>query len=173
VKAAAWFRNVSAVFILLGSIGAAFAFESAGATFQLAGQVQTPATFDAAALRKLPAVHKEVTYLTGGGPATRSFTGALLWDVLQSAGGIVVDPDVKNGLLRKIIIVTGGDGYVTVFSAGEIAPDFGDAPILVAYEANGQALYDGGSARIVVPGDRHGGRFVSRILKIEVQSGAN
>lgn len=173
LKAAAWFRNSCAALLLLGSIGGAFAFEGAGTPFQLAGQVQTPATLDLAALRKLPAVHKEVTYIAAGGAVTKSFTGALLWDVLQSAGGIVADPAVKHGILRTIIIVTGSDGYEAVFSAGEIAPDFGGAPILVAYEANGQPLEDGGSARIVAPGDRHGGRFVNCIAKIEVRNAGN
>jgi len=173
LKAAAWFRNFCAALLLLGAAGEASGLEGAGAAFQIAGQIQTPATLDLEALRKLPAVHKDVPYIAAGEVVARSFTGALLWDVLQSAGGVAVDPNVKNDIIHKIIIVSGRDGYEAVFSAGEIAPDFGGAQILVAYEANGQPLDDGGSARIVVPGDRRGGRFVGRIAKIEVRNGGN
>jgi len=99
---------------------------------------------------------------------TQSFTGTLLWDLLQSVG-IVVDPNVKNDILRKVVIVTGSDGYETAFGAGEIAPNFGGAQIMVAYAVDGQPLGKDGFARIVAPGDKAGGRFVSNIVKIEVQ----
>jgi hypothetical protein len=56
------------------------------------------------------------------------------------------------------------------FGAGEIAPNFGGDQIIVAYAVNGQPLTDTGFARIVAPGDKQGGRFVSNIVKIEVRN---
>jgi hypothetical protein len=40
---------------------------------------------------------------------------------------------------------------------------------MVAYAIGGQSLGDDGFARIVVPGDKEGGRFVSNIATIEVR----
>jgi hypothetical protein len=40
---------------------------------------------------------------------------------------------------------------------------------MVAYATGGQSLGTDGFARIVVPGDKQGGRFVSNIANIEVR----
>jgi hypothetical protein len=71
--------------------------------------------------------------------------------------------------LHKIIIVTGTDCYQSVFGAGEIDPFFGGSQIMVAYATGGQSLGNAGFARVVVPGDKAGGRFVSNIANIEVR----
>jgi hypothetical protein len=84
-------------------------------------------------------------------------------------GGIVSDPNVKNDILHKIVIVTGTDCYQSVFGVGEVNPAFGGSQIMVAYATGGQPLGDDGFARIVVPGDKQGGRFVSNIATIEVR----
>jgi Oxidoreductase molybdopterin binding domain len=113
--------------------------------------------------------NQNVTYFAAGSVVSQTFTGALLWDVLSSVG-IVLDPNVKNDILTKIIVVTGSDGYQATFGAGEIAPNFGGNQILVAYAVDGQPLGSAGLARIVAPGDKQGGRFVSSIVKIEVET---
>jgi len=56
-----------------------------------------------------------------------------------------------------------------VFGAGEIDPSFGGNQIMVAYATGGASLGADGFARIVVPGDKAGGRFVSNIVEIEVK----
>src|ERR1700739_623307 len=82
--------------------------------FRVFGQVQTPKIFDVRALRKLPDTNENVTYFAAGSIESQTFTGALLWDLLQSVG-IIVDPTIKNDILRKTVVVTGTDGYVAVF----------------------------------------------------------
>ena len=52
------------------------------------------------------------TYLAGTMPVTDTYTGALLWDVLNAAGM---------------------DGYQADSALGEVSASFGNAPILVAY----------------------------------------
>lgn len=136
--------------------------------FHLTGDVTKRSSFDLEALQALPVTKESVTHFAAGAAVTQSFTGTLLWDLLQSVG-IVVDPNVKNDILRKVVIVTGSDGYETAFDAGEIAPNFGGAQIMVAYAVDRQPLGKDGFARIVAPGDKAGGRFVSNIVKIEVQ----
>jgi hypothetical protein len=137
-------------------------------SFRVTGDVTKRTSFDLEALEALPVTKENVTYFAAGVVVTQSFTGTLLWDLLQSVG-IVVDPKIKNDILRKVIIVTGSDGYEAAFGAGEIAPTFGGVQIMVAYAVDGQALDKDGFARIVAPGDKAGGRFVSNIVKIEVQ----
>ena len=68
--------------------------------------------------------------------------------------------------LRHAIRITAKDGYVVVTSTGEIAPDFGGKNALVAYERHGKPLED---FRIVMPGDKHGGRNVREVITIAVE----
>jgi len=136
--------------------------------FRVGGQVNTPKWVDVPALRQLPHVNQNVTFFAAGSVVNDTFTGALLWDLLQSVG-IKTNPNIKNDILRKIIIVTGTDGYVAVFTAGEIDPGFGGNQILVAYAVNGQPLGSEGPAQIVAPGDKAGGRFVHNIATIIVE----
>jgi hypothetical protein len=138
--------------------------------FFVGGQVKTPKWVNVLALQQLPHVNQNVTYFAAGQVENDTFTGALLWDLLQSVG-IVTNANVKNDILRKIIVVTGTDGYVSVFTAGEIDPGFGGNQIIVAYEDNGQPLGCQGPAEIVAPGDKAGGRFVHNIATIFLLNG--
>ncbi|MGE3936531.1 MAG: molybdopterin-dependent oxidoreductase [Rhodospirillaceae bacterium] len=137
--------------------------------FLLAGQVYNSGTIDLAALQALPVVTQTVTYRNGGTPVTATFTGATIWALLGQAG-IVTDPSVKNDVLGKYLVATGSDGYRAVLSLGEIDPRFGGGgtPKLVAYQVGGQPLGDSGFARLTVPGDDAGGRYVSNLASIAV-----
>jgi DMSO/TMAO reductase YedYZ molybdopterin-dependent catalytic subunit len=137
-------------------------------SFRVGGQVASPSTFDLAKLKKLPTTSQNVTYFAGGSVTSHEFTGALLWDLLQSVG-IKLDQSIKNDILHKVVVVTGSDGYETVFGAGEIDPGFGGEQIAIAYAEDGQSLGQDGFAKIIAPGDKMGGRFVSNIVKIEVR----
>ena len=90
----------------------------------------------------------------------------LLWTLLEAAGGI--DDPAKGAELRHTINIRGRDGYIVVLSTGEIAPDFGGKPAMIAYERDGQKLGDTG-LRILMPGDKHGGRYVRDVAEIEVK----
>ena len=138
-------------------------------TFRIYGQVTNPANVNLTKLEKLPVTTQNVTYFAAGQVTSHAFTGALLWDLLQSAG-MKVDPNVKNDILRLVVVVTGSDGYESVFGVGELAPGFGGDQILVAYAQDGQSLGQEGFAKIIAPGDKMGGRFVSNIVKIEVRN---
>jgi DMSO/TMAO reductase YedYZ molybdopterin-dependent catalytic subunit len=132
----------------------------------LDGNVKHPQRLTVDTLRKLPAERVEVAFQTGRGMEKSSYTGVLLWALLEKAGGI--DDPAKGAELRHTIRITGRDGYVVVLSTGEIAPDFGGKPAMVAYERDGQELADTG-LRIVMPGDKHGGRYVRDVAEIEVK----
>jgi DMSO/TMAO reductase YedYZ molybdopterin-dependent catalytic subunit len=165
-------RSFFVALLLVGATGvsAPAGSPSSEPAFRVFGQIQTPKIVTVRALQKLPDTNQNVTYFAAGSIVSHSFTGALLWDLLQSVG-IIVNPAIKNDILRKTIVVTGTDGYVAVFTAGEIAPNFGGNQVLVAYEVDGQPLGTDGPAEIIAPGDKAGGRFVHNIATIEVRDG--
>jgi hypothetical protein len=100
----------------------------------------SPSSFDLAKLEKLQVTSQKVTY-SAGKVTTHEFTGVLLWDLLQSAG-IILDQSIKNDILHKIVIVTGSDGYETVFGAGEIDPGFGGHQIMIGHLEKFRLWYD-------------------------------
>jgi DMSO/TMAO reductase YedYZ molybdopterin-dependent catalytic subunit len=132
--------------------------------------VKNPGTLDLAALQALPATTVTATYTSGSTPVTDTYTGVSLWTLLNSAG-LIEDPTIKNDVLRQYVVAVGSDGYEAVFSLGEIDPAFGDQPDLVAYaDTGGQLGPDGvdGFARMVVPGDIAGGRYISNLVSLSV-----
>ena len=119
-----------------------------------------------------PITTETVTYTAGGVPVGDTYTGITLRSLLDAAGGVDVT-DAKNDILSKFVVATGADGYKAAFSLGEIDPRFGDQPVLAAYsDTAGQLGPDGsnGLARVVVPGDRAGGRYVSDLMDLRVGS---
>lgn len=120
-----------------------------------------------AALRALEPQTREVAFLTSKGEETGRYTGARLWDILAGSG--LIDPAAHGALLRTLVIVTAGDGYTLILSAGELAPDLGNKPVLLAYARDGAPLDAGRSPRLIVPGDARGARNVRDVARIEVR----
>lgn len=135
--------------------------------FALAGLVSNPALYTLSTLQALPSATETVTYRAGSSTVTGTFTGVSLWTLLSNAG-LITNPDIKNDLLGKYLVATGSDGYKAVIALGEISPRFGNKDVLVAYNVNGQGLGADGFARLVVPGDTFGGRYVSNLIGLEV-----
>ena len=134
------------------------------------GNVAAPGIYNLPALA--PATTEAVTYTAAGTPVSDTYTGIGLWDLLTDAGGVSV-AGAKNDILSKYVVATGADGYKAAFSLGEIAPQFGGQPVLVAYADTAGQLGPQGSeglARMVVPGDNAGGRYVSDLLSLDVGS---
>jgi hypothetical protein len=166
-------RTLSAVLLLIGVGSSPLQAACPGGvstSFTVTGEVTNRAVFNLSALQQFAPAQANVTYFAAGSVVTESFTGALLWDLLNNSpvNGIVTNPNIKNDILHKVVIVTGTDCYQSVFGAGEFDPNFGGSQIMVAYATGGQSLGDDGFARIVVLGDKEGGRFVSKIANIEV-----
>jgi hypothetical protein len=137
--------------------------------FSLSGAIRTPGVYTLSSLESLPATTETVTYLAGGTPVTATFTGVSIWTLLTDAG-IVTDPAIKNDILNYYLLATGSDGYEAILSLGELDPMFGGtgAPDLIAYLQDGMPLGADGFARIVVPGDDFGGRYVSNLVSLQV-----
>jgi hypothetical protein len=137
--------------------------------FELTGEVQDSMTHDEESLGALPHSIENVTFLTKTGPQSGSFQGVLLWDLLKKAG-IKSDPS-RDGQFQYVE-VTATDCYQVVLALGEINPGFGGEQVLVADGENGAPLgSDTGFARLIVPGDKFGGRDAFWIKTIKVLSG--
>jgi len=130
----------------------------------LEGKLKQPRQLTLDDLKKMPAEHADVSYQSERGTVSASFTGVLIWSLIAAAGGI--DDAEKGAELRHSIRITAKDGYVVVTSTGEIAPDFGGKQALVAYERDGKPLDD---FRIVMPGDKHGGRNARDVVSIKIE----
>ena len=134
------------------------------------GQVLNPLKLTADSLKSdYPSMTENVTYLSGTTSTSASFTGVPLWDIVSA-----VEPnynaDIKNNKLSSYLVVTGRDGYQAVIAEGEIDPDFAGQPILLAYEQDGKAITDTqGPIRLIVPTDKHGGRYVSGVVNISLR----
>jgi hypothetical protein len=169
---------VAAALFALGLGGAAADAACPGGvstSFKVDGAVTAPSVFDLKDLEKFAPAQENVTFFAAGAVETESFTGPLLWDLLNNppVNGIVTNPNVKNDILSMVIIVTGTDCYTAVFGAGEIDPAFGDVQVMLAYLVGGQSIGTDGVAKIIVPGDKDGGRFVSNIAHIEVKAASS
>ena len=135
--------------------------EGVSPAFTVSGAVARRATFDLAALKALPPITQTV--------GSNTYTGVSLWTLLNdSAVGLKLDTALHNPTLSMYVLVTGSDGYRAVVSLGEIAPEFGNRPAIVAYSVNGAPLGRNGMARLVVTGDTKPGRAVARLAAIEV-----
>jgi hypothetical protein len=134
----------------------------------ISGQVADPGIYNLPATT--PVAVESVTYTAAGVPVSDTYTGTTLWNLLADAGGVTTTT-AKNDILSKYVIATGSDGYQAVFSLGEIDPMFGNQPVLAAYADTAGQLGPNaadGLARMVVPGDIAGGRYVSDLVSLKV-----
>jgi DMSO/TMAO reductase YedYZ molybdopterin-dependent catalytic subunit len=149
----------------VASPGSAVAVEASGVSVD--GLVRHALRLSADDLRKLPPTRLDVSFVTGHGEEKASYTGVLLWTLLDRAGGL--GDTGKRDDLRHTMIITGRDGYVIAMSLGEIDPDFGDKSVILAYARDEQPMGARDGLRLIVPGDKHGGRNVRDVVRIEIK----
>jgi DMSO/TMAO reductase YedYZ molybdopterin-dependent catalytic subunit len=134
------------------------------------GDVRSPRSFSVADLQALPGVTETVSFHGPAGIEHHTETGPLLTTVIAAAGGLDVDPAVKNDKLRHLVLATGLDGYGAVVSWGEIDASFAGTQVIVAWAEDGKPLSGTADpARLVVPSDQAGGRYVSSLVRLEVK----
>jgi DMSO/TMAO reductase YedYZ molybdopterin-dependent catalytic subunit len=143
---------------------------SAAETIAIVGLVTHPGPISVSELQTLPTETVKVDFESGGSPEAQTYTGVRLTDVLAHVG-VAGDPATHNPLLRRYLIVTAKDGYQIVVSGGELDPNFGNVPMLLAWEQDDAPLSpEDGPVRLVVPGDLKGGRYIYGIVSIDVRS---
>ncbi|MDP9868093.1 MULTISPECIES: hypothetical protein [Streptosporangium] len=133
----------------------------------LSGALREPAWLSVAALRLMPQRELTVSFeCRTSGLRRHYFSGPLLLEVLRAAGPLF-DADERKDRLRFLVSVLGHDGHRAVLSWGEIDPEFGNTAALLAVSMDCRDLDEEGP-HLVVPGDRCGGRHISRIAEIKV-----
>jgi hypothetical protein len=105
----------------------------ADATVAITGLVQNPGPVRIADLQQYPVETVEASYETDNGPETHTFTGVRLFDALNGAGLTVGPDDSDTSFVHMYVVLSARDGYQVVVSLGELAPDLGDAPIMLAW----------------------------------------
>ncbi|MEH1930101.1 hypothetical protein [Nostoc sp.] len=160
-------------------------------SFRLGGELNNPTTYNLQNLKNLrdalkkqnPALVTEITvsFQTGSGPQTETYYGVPLWELINNpkAGGGLKPGNSglnsKNSFLRQYVLAEATDCYGAVVAIGEIQPNFEGKTVLVAYAKKASdgtvvPLIDEGFARLVVPGDKAGGRYVSNVRNILILS---
>ena len=132
-----------------------------GAGLVVVGADGTEHTLDPALLDAMP------TTTVTQGENGRHFEGPLLWTVLDRAAA--VNAPRFHDHVRQTVLLTGRDGYTAVLALGEIAPEFENKQIVIAVRLDGQPLGPD-HLRIVVPGDKRGGRGVHDLVRVTVAS---
>ena len=98
--------------------------------------------------------------------ADRTWTGPLLWDVLVDADA--VDPAKPAEAVHLGVRIIGADGWTAVFGLAELSPEFAGKPIQLADKMDGTPIA-GQGLRLIVPGERRGGRSVRDVVRIDIE----
>jgi DMSO/TMAO reductase YedYZ molybdopterin-dependent catalytic subunit len=96
------------------------------------------------------------------------YAGVRLVDLLGEAE---IRRDARNAVRRTYVVATSTDGYVAIFSWGELFNTAVGAHVLVAFERDGQPLRDGEGliALVSLADERAGARHVKWLRRIEVR----
>lgn len=131
----------------------------------LGGTVQTPLHLTEAQLRAHPATDLTVQWPLGSHLQPGPYKGVSLMSLVAEA--VTKDEVGKNSYIRHTVLVYGRDGYAAALAEGEFNPAYEGKTVILAYEVDGKPFKDG--LRLVVPGDKEGGRQVHDVVRIEVQ----
>jgi hypothetical protein len=128
------------------------------------GEVTTPTVYTMAQLAALP--QTTVVVKVGSGKVTAA--GVLLETLVMDAGPAYPSTllNTKNESLRVTAMVRGPGQPPVTFAVGELDPNFGDHPALLALTENGRPLAAG--PHLVVPGDTVPLRDVRDVLSVTV-----
>ncbi len=157
---------LAAALLLSVGAGPAPAPQAPDSALVIDGDARHELRLTAADLQSLPRVEQRVSFEGEHGQTTATYAGVRLWTLLEQSG--VLEAAKPRDHVAKVLIVTGRDGYTAALALAELDPAFEGKPVLIAYAADGRPLA-GGGLRLVVPGDRRGGRSVRDVVRIAVR----
>jgi hypothetical protein len=138
---------------------------------ELTGDIERPGRLSLAELTSLPRTSvraRAAKSNRGREHPERSLRGPRLYDVLDAAG-IVLNPDIHEHFLRKVVVASSADGFAVVIAGGEIEPRFGNADVILAIaDDNGALGEEDGAIRLAVPEERSIARHVRALSRIEL-----
>jgi DMSO/TMAO reductase YedYZ molybdopterin-dependent catalytic subunit len=153
---------------LLAAVGACVAlgvavFAQSG-TVKVVGSVPRPLTLNASDIAALP--HQMVT--TEGRGGIVRYEGVPLIEILKRAGAATGEA-LRGPELAKYVLVSGADGYRTVFALAELDAAFTDRVVILADKRDGAPLPDTAAPyQIIVPGEKRPARWVRQVVAIDV-----
>jgi hypothetical protein len=150
---------------LAGTAAPALASEahSAKPVLSVGGEVTTPASYTAAQLAKLPQTTSTLNLGFGQVTVSGVLLETLVTDAVPAYPNLV---NTKNELLRVTVTVRGAGNREVTFAVGELDPNFGNHPALLALTLNGRSIP--GGPDLVVPGDSAPLRSVFGVTKVTV-----
>lgn len=141
-------------------------------TFEVCGRVSRPRSFSTSDLRELPRTELPDHLMVCGSGKTKgvvhSLAGVLLRDLLDSAEVVLEEHESPN---RTYLVVTGSDGYFSLFSWHEVFNTSVGDRLLVVYEKDGAPLGEEEGRFCLVSGadQRNGPRRVRYLKRVEVR----
>ncbi|WP_267220343.1 molybdopterin-dependent oxidoreductase [Dyella silvae] len=121
-------------------------------------------SLDRAALAAFP---RTTVKTAANGEPQSAWQGVALEDIVERV--CVASGDSLYGrALARFVRVTAANGAQVVFSAAELAPDYGKTEVILADTKDGKPLEQGAPFRLVVPGDKRTDRWISHVTAIEV-----
>lgn len=133
------------------------------AAVRVVGDVAKPLRLCRADLEKLG--KKTVTSKFGthhSGPRTYTFSGPLLYDVVQAAKPKATS--AKHDIMRFTVTAIAGDGFAATVAWGEFDPEVQNGRFLLATTQDGKPCKP---ARLVAP-DKAGTRYITDVVKLKV-----
>ena len=128
------------------------------------GDVDAPGSYTPEALCALPTRTESVTFHTHAGEQSHTYVGPSVEDLVTAARP-APGPDPEHPYLTVAIVATGADGYAATLSWGEVAALSAARPAVLACREDDAALP---AARLVVPDDLTGARYVADVQTLRV-----
>lgn len=150
--------------MILAALALCMAKAAAAAPLSVSGLVANPLSLSLPELRALPSSQVTVTQASGHGPVAIDCKGPGLSTLLDKAGPRLESRN--NAALGHVVIVTADDGYAIALSFGELDPAYGGATAILATDCSGKPL---DAPRLIIPSDKHAGRAVKGVVKLEVR----
>jgi methionine-rich copper-binding protein CopC len=164
-------RRLAFRIFLLGWLCAAMASgqasqqEPAPATLTVSGDIPARLTLKAEDLAKMP---RETVSVADQDGTKIEYEGVSLREILKRAGA-PIEKGLRGKILTSYILAKAHDGYQVVFTLAEVAPEFGNEPIVVADKRDGKPLFGyQGPFRLVCPNDKAGARSVRMLETLQV-----
>lgn len=150
----------------IGVSGSGYARAQEAGAISVLGEVAKPTDFTLEDLAAMSPWNVVTAFPEEEDGSKHAYDGPPLFELIQAC-----EPTLdETNMARACVVVTGADGYASVFSWVEIAPDMGQAEVIVALKKDGSNLEaDQLPARVVSVHDLSGLRSVWAVRKIEVR----
>jgi hypothetical protein len=143
---------------------AATSLHAQGPALRIERDGRAPVSLTGDTLRRMHA--DTVSLSSHGAPAVR-YRAVNLIDIMAAAGSPI--DSLRLGHAGWIVVGIASDGYVAVFSAGELDPKLGPSRVWVAFERDGTPLEANEAPfHLIIPTDLHGSRSARQVVTLRI-----